>query len=211
MHAVQIRITSLALDAAAKMAQIQPSVLIFGSGAIGGWSGYFIHKGGCNVTAVCRSNYSERKKNGFRIESDQLGEVFYRPVVIKSVADARGHFDFVVIATKALAGQDPTVADIIKPAISTATAIVLVQNGIAIEAEYAWAFPGNTILSAVAYAPVTQISPGNLVHSGPDLREVGTYPANAGAFAKQQAQDFAKIFALGGGHIQIFDDIQERR
>ena len=48
----------------------------------------------------------------------------------------------------------------IEAAVSERTAIVLAQNGIGIEEEYAELCPNNTIISGVVWLPTTQVEPG---------------------------------------------------
>ena len=51
-----------------------PKVLVHGSGAVGSIYVYLLDKAGCDVTAVCRSNYDVVKENGFTIDSDVYGK-----------------------------------------------------------------------------------------------------------------------------------------
>ena len=90
--------------------------------------GYFMHKGGAEVTAVCRTNYEAVKENGITIRSKIFGNVHYRPEAISTVQMAKGEFDFILVCTKAFPGT----AKMIESAVSGKTAIVLAQNGIGI-------------------------------------------------------------------------------
>jgi 2-dehydropantoate 2-reductase len=130
--------------------------LIFGAGGVGCIYGYFLSKGGAEVTAVCRTNYDAVKSNGISISSKLFGNVSYQPKVVRSVQDALGPFDYILVCTKAFPGT----AKLIKPAVSKGTAIVLAQNGIGIEEEYAELYPNNTIISGVVWLPTTQVEPG---------------------------------------------------
>ena len=143
-----------------------PKVLVHGSGAIGAIYIYILQQSGCTVTAVCRSNYSAVKANGFTIDSDKFGKnIKVRPDhVVQSPAEAAsqglGPFDYIIVSTKALPGQKLSTPEIIRPAVTEGeTTIVLIQNGIGIEDEYAAAFPKNILISCVVYLPTTQISP----------------------------------------------------
>jgi 2-dehydropantoate 2-reductase len=89
---------------------------------------------------------------------------------------------------------------------------VLAQNGIGIEAEYAVAYPNNTIISGVVYLPTTQVEPGIIEHGTPLERfEIGTYPASSGVDAKAKADQLAELFAKGDGTCIPHDDIQAQR
>lgn len=63
-------------------------ILIFGVGSIGAVYLYQLQQAGCNVTAVCRSNYEAVKDSGFTLHSLRFGNQKYKPdLVVRSVAD----------------------------------------------------------------------------------------------------------------------------
>lgn len=150
-----------------------PRTLLFGVGSIGAIYSWIIGRvtGESNVYAVCRSNYTAASKDGFTIHSTSFGnDLHVKPVVVRSADEARQQlannsaFDYVFITAKAIPST-PSIPDLIRPAIGSNTAIVLVQNGIGIEEIYHTAFPNNPILSCIAYVPATQTSPGVVEHS----------------------------------------------
>lgn len=183
-------------------------ILVFGAGGVGITYAYILEKGGADVTAVCRSNYETAKASGFRIQSKLWGEVTSKPAVVASLEDATGAWDFIVVCSKAFPG---VAVNLIKPAVSKITAIILAQNGIGIEEEYRAAFPQNTLISGVVYLPVTQVSNGVVEHGPLELFEIGTYPTQSPAASKNQAEHFASIFTAGGGTCKVYDDIQPQR
>lgn len=192
-----------------------PKVLLHGSGAIGTIYVYLLLKAGCDVTAVCRSNYDAASANGFAIDSDMYGKgINIKPKVVRSPAEAAsdGTFDFVIVTTKVLPGPKPSTPEMIKPAVSDKTAIVLIQNGIGIEEEYAEAFPSNTLISCVVWLPTTQVSPGHIAMGNTHVLHLGTYPATP---PDDPAYHAAKILcdtlSSAGLTPTLFDDIQERR
>ncbi|KAK5726431.1 hypothetical protein LTR17_012757 [Elasticomyces elasticus] len=190
-------------------------VLLHGSGAIGTIYLYLLQKGGCEVTAVCRSNYEAAKANGFTIDSDIYGKgIGIRPTVVRTPAEAAqaGPYDFVVVCTKAL--PEPKTAKVIAPAVTKGTCIVLIQNGIGIEDEYAEAFPENPIISCAVYLPTTQTQPGRISMGNLELLEIGTFPASAygsQANASKVTDTFMAALKEGGSNVKFYPDIQERR
>ena len=191
-----------------------PRALIFGAGAVGGVYSYILQKGGADVTAVCRSNYTIVKEEGFRIESKLWGIVHGKPEVVPDIKNTTGSFDFILLCSKATVNiNHSTTADLIRPAVGPNTAIVIAQNGIGIEDEYANAFPNNTIISGVVYLPVTQTKPGNIMMDLLPLEniEIGTYPASAEPEHKKRVEDFKQIFTNAGATATIYDDIQYQR
>lgn len=185
-------------------------VLVFGAGAVGAIYLYFLHKGGAEVTAVCRSNYEAVQQNGFHIDSEIFGKVHFKPNVVRSASEAIGEWDFILICSKASAFANAT-ADLIRPAVGSKTAIVLAQNGIGIEVEYKLAFLTNTIISGVVYLPTTQVRPGYIEMMKLERFEIGTYPHDASAMAKEQALHFQRLFEAGGATCVVHEDIQAKR
>ena len=191
-------------------------ILLHGSGAIGTIYLYLLSKAGHDVTAVCRSNYDIAKVQGFRIDSDRYGQdIRIKPKVVRSPKEAAqdGPYDYIIIATKALpdAETSKTIAPAVTKGLST---IVLLQNGIEIEDEYAKEFPDNPLLSCVVYLPTTQVSPGHVKMGHFEMLEVGTFPANAyreQAKVREAANRFMTILKDAGSSVRWYDDIQEKR
>ena len=134
------------------------NVLIFGTGGVGSVYGWLMQQAGANVTAACRSNYTQVKSHGLRIRSAEWGSQLFSPTTVASVEEASEHgpFDYIIVCSKAF----PETASLIKGAVTDATTIVVAQNGIGIEEPYARLYPGNTIISGVVYLPVVQVELG---------------------------------------------------
>lgn len=196
-----------------------PRVLVFGAGAVGSVYTYLLHRAGCSVTVICRSNYAAVSSHGFRISSAKFGsDVHVQPSVVRSAAETAeksssddSAWDYILVSSKALPGSQPTQASLIAPAVGPQTAIVLVQNGIGIEDEYAAAFPNNPLVSGVVYLPVTQTAPGEIRMGEIELLQLGTYPTQAPEAHKARAVEFMELVTKGGGTCRVFDDIQPRR
>ena len=194
-------------------------ILLFGAGAIGGVYVYTFMQAGAEVTAVCRSNYEAVKKDGFMMYSVRFGEVRFRPNVVRVAEDAASTgkpWDYVVVCSKCFPGSSPSLGEMIKPVMGPSTAIVLVQNGIDIEAEVAATYPDNPVISCVVYLPSTQIRPGIIDYGATqnetlNMLELGTYPAAAPASHKRAAEQFAALVVKGGGGAKVYDDIEPQR
>jgi 2-dehydropantoate 2-reductase len=184
--------------------------LIFGTGGVGCIYAYILHKAGVQVTAVCRTNHTVVKERGILIRSKIFGKQQFQPIAVRSISEAAEHgpFDYLLVCSKAFPGT----AELIGEAVtSEQTAIVLGQNGIGIEEDYAKLYPNNTILSGVVYLPVTQVEQGVVEHGPLERFEIGTYPPNASPAAKKQCRGLSDLFTAGGGSAPVFDDVQPRR
>ncbi|CAJ2502524.1 Uu.00g099180.m01.CDS01 [Anthostomella pinea] len=185
-------------------------VCVFGAGGVGCVYAYILHEAGCSVTAVCRTNYQAVKDNGILIRSKIFGRQQFKPTTVQSVSEAvqHGPFDYLLVCSKAFPGTAAMMKEAVTPG---KTAIVLAQNGIGGEDEYARLYPENTIISGVVYLPVTQVEPGVVEHGPLERFEIGTYPPDAPSTAKAQAQTLSDLFKAGGGSTPVFADVQPQR
>lgn len=140
----------------------RPHVLIVGAGAIGSYYGGRLQQAGARVSVVCRSDYDFVRRDGIRIASHD-GDFHFTPdAVVRSVEEAPGAVDYLVVTTKVL--PEINVAEMIRPAVSPQTSLVLLQNGINIETPVHEAFPENLLISALAFICVSRVAPGHVVH-----------------------------------------------
>lgn len=191
---------------------IQPRVLVFGCGALGSVVAYYFTKAGCDVTVVCRSNHSIAQAEGFSVDFGGFTGQF-RPRVTRTCAEAAAiHdvYDFLVVTSKAVFSAD--IAAAIAPAVETGhTTILLIQNGVGIEAGYFSRYPHNLILTCVAYCFATQLRPARTCVFGSTKLEMGPYPSIQGAEIPLSAQKIVSCLDDAGLAVSWHDDIQERR
>ncbi|KAI0199537.1 2-dehydropantoate 2-reductase [Astrocystis sublimbata] len=199
-----------------------PRVLVFGTGSVGITYAYLLSRAipESNITAICRSNYDVATQRGFTINSTIWGsDLHVRPQVVRSVPEAVTQsqdqpFDYILVSSKALRSH-PSTADLIRPAITPGkTAVVLMQNGIGIEQEYASLYAGDdvAILSSVVYLPVTQTAPAIVQHREVEHLHVGTYPATKVPDShKKAARDFVALLTTAGATATLHDDVQAQR
>ncbi|MCK5666901.1 MAG: hypothetical protein KAI17_25615, partial [Thiotrichaceae bacterium] len=142
---------------------MKSKILVIGAGAIGGFYGALLARQGADVSVVCRSNYHTVKKNGFAINSPDLGCWNFKPIqVINHPKDYLGDADYVLLCSKVVA--DINRVELIKEAIKPHTAIVCIQNGIGIEQELQNAFPDNELISGLAFICCNRLKPGVISH-----------------------------------------------
>ena len=182
---------------------ISSRVVVVGAGAIGAFYGSVLAKAGCEVSVVARSDYDAVRSDGYRIRSEMLGDLSFRPAqVVRSAGEYRGDADYVLCALKHVRGVDRVA--LIRPALSPRTAIVLVQNGIDVEREIVEALPSHELISAVAYAAVSREAAGSVVHhSGFTRLVIGNYPNGVSSAVER----LASLIKAGGTSVQATDDI----
>src|SRR5262249_9979408 len=153
-----------------------PNVLVVGAGAIGAFYGAALARAGAHVSVTCRSDYEAVKQHGYSIRSALLGDHVFRPdAVYRDAADVEQSPDYLVLTVKVLPNVDR--AALIKPAVGKNTAIVLIENGVDIEAEVAQAFPENELLSCLAFIGVSRLGNGEIHHQTLGHLTMGRYPS----------------------------------
>ncbi|KAI8068935.1 2-dehydropantoate 2-reductase [Thamnidium elegans] len=189
----------------------QPRVLTVGTGAVGAIYSWRLSKS-CNVTTVCRSNFDIVKEQGFEISSAKFGEEVFKPDnVVRTVSECVDSepYDYILITLKALP-EIYNCADIIAPAVSKNTTIVLIQNGLGVEEPITDRFPENPIVSIVAYIGTSQNDPGKITMVGRESLVVGKYHA-AKTDSDEQRQKFSELLIKGGVDVQFVDDVERVR
>ncbi|EXJ94532.1 2-dehydropantoate 2-reductase [Capronia coronata CBS 617.96] len=171
-------------------------VCLIGAGGVGTIAAYVLEKSQqARVTAVLRSNYAVVREQGFDIDSVDHGDVRgWKPWnIVPSLSAAipkpatsttttsqdQGHvqgYDFVVITTKALPDLIASLIPDLNPLVTPGkTSLVLIQNGLDIEAPLAAAFPDTPILSGISMIGSRLTSPRSIFHEDPDLLKLGAY------------------------------------
>jgi 2-dehydropantoate 2-reductase len=178
-------------------------VTVVGAGAIGAFYAAVLARAGCTISVVARSDYDAVRQRGYRIRSGTLGDLSFVPAeVARTASDVAGEAEYVLCALKDVRGVDR--ASLLRPAVAARTAIVLVQNGIDVEAEIAAAFPANELISGVAYAAVSREAPGEIVHHSSFTRLVlGNYPGGVSPAVER----FAALIKAGGTSVQATPSI----
>ncbi|KAI1379746.1 2-dehydropantoate 2-reductase family [Hypoxylon crocopeplum] len=190
------------------MATSKAKVLLVGSGGVGTMGAYAMEAGGlCEVTAVLRSNFATVSQKGFDISSINHGEIKgWKPSKLTNkvpnvVQEELPPFDYIVVTTKNVSDVPPSVVDIITPAVTEShTVIVLVQNGLNIEAPVVAAFPKNIVLSGISRIGAAETSHGTILHNDPDRLNVGPFanPNLPEAEQSAAAERFSKLYSASG-------------
>jgi 2-dehydropantoate 2-reductase len=188
------------------MVQSSPNILVIGAGAVGALFGSALARQGAQVSVVCRSDYDVVSRDGYAIRSQTFGDHRFRPArVYRNVAECVEPQDYVILTVKVLPTLDRVA--LLRPVVGPGTTIVLIENGIDIEAEIAAAFPNNEVLSSLAFVGVGRGAPGEIVHQTLGSLVLGAYPAGVGA----SAEKLAGLFIAGGVPCKLTDNVVSAR
>jgi 2-dehydropantoate 2-reductase len=187
-------------------------ILFVGAGAVGCFYASRLHHPSHRVytSLTARSNYSVIAASGVTLETRAFGNYNFRPHgVFPSVTAAapgtsaapRDGWDYIIVTTKALPDQSDD-SELITPLVSPKSCIVLIQNGVGVEAPYRKRFPQNPIVSAVTVVSAEQIKQGTIRQNRWTRVSLGPYGHGLERRTAQSAQD-DELVSLG--HARMMD------
>jgi 2-dehydropantoate 2-reductase len=184
------------------MTETSPSILVIGAGAVGALFGSALARRGAAVSVVCRSDYEVVKSEGYAIRSPVFGDHRFHPHrVYRDVSECTEAPDYVLLTVKVLPTVDRSA--LLRPVVGANTVVVLIQNGVDIEAEIASAFPNNELLSSLAFVGVGRAGPGQINHQALGSLTMGSYPSGVSA----SAQKLAALFDAAGVPCKLTDTV----
>lgn len=165
-------------------------ILVIGSGAVGSFYGSLLAKAGAEVAMVARSDYPQVREHGITIRSESpLGTYRFRPVqVFRDVSEVDFAPDYVLLCIKVVEGADR--AGLLRGALAPSSHIVLISNGVEIEAEIAAAFPEHELISGLAFICVSRTAPAEVWHQAYGRLSLGTYPRGVSPAVERLCQAF---------------------
>ncbi|MGH7474216.1 MAG: ketopantoate reductase family protein, partial [Candidatus Methylomirabilales bacterium] len=123
-------------------------IAVMGAGAVGGYFGALLHRGGLDVTLIARGRHLEAiKAHGLRIKSIQ-GDLTV-PGKVVGDPSAVGPVDLILFCVKSY--DTESAARQCLPIVQESTAILSLQNGVDNEEKIAMVAGGEKVLGGVAY------------------------------------------------------------
>jgi len=151
-------------------------VLIYGTGAIGGYFGARLAQAGHSVCFLARgANLQSIREGGLRIESPK-GDYRVWPIDVRENIAGLDPVDAIILGVKAW--QVLEAAKAVRPLIGPATKVLTLQNGIEAPFQVAEQLGEDHVLGCVCRIIASQIAPGHIRHLGMEptliLGELGT-------------------------------------
>ena len=136
------------------------NILVIGTGAVGSFYGSLLARQGADVSVMARSDYSFIREQGIDVHSETaLGDYHFHPVaVLKPGEVPLNQPDYVLLCTKVVEGADRV--GLLRSVVGSETRIVLISNGVEIEAAIRQAYPQQALISGLAFVCVSRIAPG---------------------------------------------------
>lgn len=149
---------------------------IIGTGAIGGFYGGLLAKKGNDVHFLLNSDYEYVKANGLQIDSELLGNIHLAHVNAYHTTSQMPPCDIILVCLKTMLNES-LLPKILSPLLHKNSIVILVQNGLGIEAELAGLFPEISIAGGLAFIASNKVGPGHIHHLDQGHINIGNYNA----------------------------------
>ncbi|MBQ7869853.1 MAG: 2-dehydropantoate 2-reductase [Prevotella sp.] len=145
---------------------------IIGTGAIGGYYGAKLARAGHDVHFLLHTDYDHVLSSGLRIDSCDGDFRLERVCAYASSADMP-QCDIVLVGLKSV--NNRLLPDLLRPVLHSRTLVVLIQNGIGLEADLQAAMPGVWLAAGLAFICSAKVGPGHIAHQCYGNINIGNY------------------------------------
>lgn len=157
-------------------------------GAIGGYYGGRLAHAGLDVHFLSHSDYAYVVEHGLQVDSCE-GSFYLPHIHAYHSSEDMPQSDVVVVGLKSV--NNHLLPELLAPIIKEDTVVVLIQNGIGLEADLQAQFPQLHIVAGLAFICSSKAQPGHVVHECYGSINLGNYSCPQERFAEILA-DFRK-------------------
>lgn len=168
---------------------------VIGTGAIGGYYGAKLCRAGNEVHFLLHSDYDYVVVHGLQVDSCEGSFHIARPHVYKTTSDMP-QCDVVIVALKTV--NNRLLPQMLPPLLRydatgrCRTAVLLIQNGIGVEADVQQMFPGLGIMAGLAFICSAKTKPGVVSHQFYGKISIANYSCHEEALCHGVVADFRK-------------------
>lgn len=145
---------------------------IIGVGAIGGYYGSKLAYSGQDVHFLSHSDYQFVKERGMQVDSCD-GSFHLDHVNVYQYAKDMPKCDVVIVGLKTT--NNHLLSELLPPLLHEHTAVVLIQNGIGVEADVQQMFPKVHLIAGLAFICSAKTEPGRVNHQCYGSINLGNY------------------------------------
>ena len=154
------------------------SYAILGTGALGGYYGARLHHAGVDVRFLLHSDYEHVREHGLRVLSKHGDFSIERPQIYRSARELP-RSDVAAVCLKTT--QNHLIRELMPPALAPQGVVLMMQNGLGIEADAAAVEPDHTIVGGLAFLCSNKLGPGNIEHLDYGAVRLGEHRADGKA------------------------------
>ncbi|MBK5722524.1 putative 2-dehydropantoate 2-reductase [Dysgonomonas sp. Marseille-P4677] len=145
---------------------------VIGTGAIGGYYGGRLANSGQEVHFLLHSDYDYVKQNGLQIDSVE-GDFHLSSVFAYNRTLDMPKCDVVLVALKST--NNRLLKDLLPPLLHENTVVILIQNGLGLEADLQEDFPTLSIAGGLAFICSSKIGAGHIGHFDEGRLNLGSF------------------------------------
>lgn len=161
---------------------------IIGTGAIGGYYGAKLSKSGHEVHFLFHKDYEFVKANGLQIDSVD-GSFHLSHIAAYHHTTDMPQCDVVLVCLKSI--NNSLLKEILPPLLHPNTLVILIENGIGLEADLQEQFPTLRIAAGLAFICSGKFEPGVITHQSLGRLVIAPYSCQDSALLKQIVDDFS--------------------
>lgn len=174
---------------------------IIGTGAIGGFYGARLDKAGFEVHFLLHTDYQYVVDHGLTIDSCDGNFTLPSPKVYDSTSKMP-QCDVVIVALKTT--QNHLLPSLLPPLLKPDTIILLIQNGIGVEADVQQLFPSQPIAAGMAFICSAKAGPGHINHQFYGNINIGNYSCHNPQRYNQMLADF-RTAGIGAADVEYLE------
>ena len=174
---------------------------IIGTGAIGGFYGARLDKAGFGVHFLLHTDYQYVVDHGLTIDSCDGNFTLPSPKVYDSTSEMP-QCDVVIVALKTT--QNHLLPSLLPPLLKPDTIILLIQNGIGVEADVQQLFPSQPIAAGMALICSAKAGPGHINHQFYGNINIGNYSCHNPQRYNQMLADF-RAAGIGAADVEYLE------
>ena len=174
---------------------------IIGTGAIGGFYGARLDKAGFEVHFLLHTDYQYVVDHGLTIDSCDGNFTLPSPKVYDSTSEMP-LCDVVIVALKTT--QNHLLPSLLPPLLKPDTIILLIQNGIGVEADVQQLFPSQPIAAGMAFICSAKAGPGHINHQFYGNINIGNYSCHNPQRYNQMLADF-RTAGIGAADVEYLE------
>jgi 2-dehydropantoate 2-reductase len=160
---------------------------VIGSGAIGGYYGGKLAYSGQEVHFLFHSDYDYVKEHGLQVDSVK-GDFHLDSVLAYNNTSEMPKCDVVLVCLKST--NNKLLKKMLPPLLHKNTLVVLIQNGLGLEADLQHDFPDLKIAGGLAFICSGKIGKGHIAHIDEGKLNLGSYSCDDEALLEQVCSDF---------------------
>jgi 2-dehydropantoate 2-reductase len=173
---------------------------VVGCGALGGYYGAKLCRGGHEVHFLLRSDYDVVRRHGLSVRSPE-GNFNARPKCAQTPAQI-GECELIIIGLKTTAND--RFSELLPPLVGSETSILTLQNGLGNETALARIFGSEKILGGLCFVCLNRLEPGVVQHLAHGKIVMGEYRR----WPEPRTHDLATMIRHAGIPCKVTDNLE---